>query len=109
MNLMKILPVSLACFFLMFFGLLLSPVGAQEPAQDVEGVEKVPYSHTNSKGKTYYLFSKVTQLKNSDRSVTLYYFSKDPNNAKGTPLYAVPDDRVVSETSRGMLVLKKKK
>lgn len=67
-----------------------------------------PYAHTNSKGKTYYLFSKDIQLKNSDKIRTIYYFAKDPNNKKGKPLPAVPDDRVVSETKSGMLVLKKK-
>ena len=67
-----------------------------------------PYSHTNSKGKTYYLFSKEVQRKNSKTIQTIYYFAKDPKNSNGTPLEKVPDDRVVSETKTGMLVLKKK-
>lgn len=67
-----------------------------------------PYAHTNSKGKTYYLFSKDIQLKNSDKVRTIYYFAKDPNNKKGKPMPAVPADREVSETKSGMLVLKKK-
>lgn len=66
------------------------------------------YSHTNSKGRTYYLFKKEVTLKNSDKVQTIYYFAKDPNNKKGTPMTSVPDDRVVSETKRGLLVLKKK-
>lgn len=69
---------------------------------------EAPYAHTNSKGKTYYLFQKQVPLKNSDRVQTIYYFAKDPENKKGDPLAAVPADRVVSETKNGMLVLKKK-
>ena len=69
-----------------------------------------PYSHVSEKsGKTYYLFYKEVPLKNSDGVSTIYYFAKDPNNSKGSPLAAVPADRVVSETKTGMLVLKKKK
>lgn len=67
-----------------------------------------PYAHTNSKGKTYYLFSKEVQLKNSDKVRTIYYFAKDPNNKKGKPMPSVPPDREVFETKSGMLVLKKK-
>ncbi len=68
------------------------------------------YSHKSSKsGKTYYLFKKEVPLKNSEKIQTIYYFAKDPANKKGTPLASVPDDKVVSETKTGMLVLKKKK
>ena len=68
------------------------------------------YSHKSSKsGKTYYLFKKEVPLKNSDKIQTIYYFAKDPANKKGTPLASVPEDRMVSETKNGMLVLKKKK
>ena len=68
------------------------------------------YSHESSKsGKTYYLFKKEVPLKNSDKVQTIYYFAKDPANKKGTPLANVPEDRMVSETKNGMLVLKKKK
>lgn len=68
-----------------------------------------PYAHQSSKsGKTYYLFSKTVKLKNSDGTSTIYYFSSDPENPKGKPVSAVPEDRVVSETKTGMLVLKKK-
>ncbi len=67
------------------------------------------YSHTNSKGKTYYLFAKDIKLKNSDKVRRIYFFAKDPNNKKGIPLAEVPADRVVSETKTGMLVLKKKR
>jgi len=68
------------------------------------------YSHVSAKsGKTYYLFKKEIPLKNSDKIQTIYFFAKDPANKKGTPLAGVPEDRMVSETKTGMLVLKKKK
>ena len=68
------------------------------------------YSHVSEKlGRSYYLFKKEVPLKNSDKVQTIYFFAKDPNNKKGTPLASVPEDRVVSETKTGMLVLKKKK
>ena len=67
-----------------------------------------PYAHTNSRGATYYLFHKQVPLKNSDRVQTIYYFSKDPKNAKGMPLAEVPEDRIVSETKNGLPVLKKR-
>ena len=76
---------------------------AADPAADTG-----PYSHTNSKGKTYYLFSKDVKRKNSEKIQTIYYFAKDPKNSKGKPLAKVPKDRVVSETKTGLLVLKKK-
>ncbi len=76
---------------------------ASDPSQVAD-----PYSHTNSKGKTYYLFSKDVQRKNSNKVQTIYYFAKDPKNSKGKPLAKVPKDRMVSETKTGMLVLKKK-
>ena len=78
---------------------------AAEPAADPD---PGPYAHTNTKGKTYYLFSKDVQRKNSKKVQTIYYFAKDPKNSKGKPLAKVPKDRMVSETKTGMLVLKKK-
>ncbi len=62
------------------------------------------YSHTNSKGTTYYLHSKRTTLKNG-REQTIYYFGKQ---AKDGSLDAVPDGYQVTETSNGLPVLKKK-
>ena len=65
------------------------------------------YSHVSEKlGRTYYLFSKSVPLKNSDKVQTIYFFAKDPKNKKGTPLSAVPEGKMVSETKTGMLVLK---
>lgn len=52
------------------------------------------YSHTNSKGNTYYLHS----------NGKMYYFSKE---IKEGALDAVPAGYTVAETKTGMLVLKK--
>lgn len=89
---MKHLPLLLT----VVFALLALPASAADP-----------YAHTNSKGKTYYLFSKDVPLKNSDKVQTIYYFAKDPKNPKGTPLDKVPEGKMVSETKTGLLVLKK--
>jgi YHS domain-containing protein len=63
------------------------------------------YSHTNSKGNTYYLHSKTTLLK-SGREQTIYYFAK---TVKKEAIDAVPDGYVVSESKNGLPVLKKNK
>ncbi len=65
------------------------------------------YSHTNSKGVTYYLFTSVTKLRGG-KEQRIYYFSKSDTNAKGEAC-DLPDDRMVMENPRnGFLVLKKK-
>lgn len=89
---MKLLPILLT----LAFALLALPASAADP-----------YAHTNSKGKTYYLFSKDVPLKNSEKVQTIYYFAKDPKNPKGNPLEKVPEGKIVSETKTGLLVLKK--
>lgn len=61
------------------------------------------YSHTNSKGVSYYLHSRKTILKNG-REQTLYFFAK---TIKDGALDAVPAGYVVSETKNGLPVLKK--
>lgn len=61
------------------------------------------YAHTNSKGKTYILHSKTTQLKNG-REQTIYFFAKEE---KEGALDAVPDGYVVSESKNGLPVLKR--
>jgi len=64
------------------------------------------YSHTNSKGVTYYLHSKKVTLRGGKQQV-IYFFAKDerPDDA----VDAVPDDRQVIENPRnGFLTLKKK-
>jgi len=62
------------------------------------------YSHTNSKGKTYYLHSTTRTLK-SGKEQTLYFFAKEVK-AEGA-LDAVPAGYVVSETKSGLPVLKR--
>lgn len=61
------------------------------------------YSHTNSKGKTYFLHKKETTLKNG-RQQTIYFFAKEVKNGS---LDAVPAGYVVAETRNGLPVLKK--
>lgn len=61
------------------------------------------YSHTNSKGVTYYLHSRKTVLKGG-REQTIYFFAK--TEKEGT-LDAVPAGYVVAETKNGLPVLKK--
>ena len=61
------------------------------------------YSHTNSKGKTYFLHSKTTKLK-SGKEQTIYYFGKE---AKEGAIDAVPEGYMVSESKNGLPVLKK--
>ncbi len=61
------------------------------------------FSHTNSKGRTYYLHGRDTTLKNG-RTQTIYFFAKE---IKEGALDAVPEGRVVSESRNGLPVLKK--
>ena len=63
------------------------------------------YSHQNSKGVTYYLHSRVTQLKGG-REQTIYFFAK---TIKEGAINAVPNGYMVSETMNGLPVLKKTK
>lgn len=63
------------------------------------------YKHTNSKGVTYHLNSKVVTLRGGKKQ-TIYYFSKDERKDTATDL---PDDRKVEENPRnGFLTLKRK-
>ena len=65
------------------------------------------YSHTNSKGITYYLHSTEVILRGGKKQ-TIYFFAKLAKNLKGVAV-ALPEDRVVAENPRnGFLVLKKK-
>lgn len=61
------------------------------------------FSFTNSKGKTYILHGRSTELK-SGATRTLYFFAKEEKEGS---LDAVPDGYVVSETKNGLPVLKK--
>jgi YHS domain-containing protein len=61
------------------------------------------YAHTNSKGRTYYLHSQDTTLKNGGTQ-RIYYFGKE---AKENAIDAVPEGYIVSESRNGLPVLKK--
>lgn len=63
----------------------------------------MPFSFTNSKGKSYILHSKTTTLKNGNTQ-TIYYFAKE---AKEGVLEAVPEGYEVSESKNGLPVLKR--
>ena len=65
----------------------------------------MPFSFTNSKGKSYSLHSKTTTLKNGN-SQTIYFFAKE---AREGALDAVPDGYEVSESKNGLPVLKRSK
>ena len=61
------------------------------------------FSHTNSKGQTYFLHGRETTLRNG-RKQMLYFFAKE---VKDGAMNAVPDGYVVSESRNGLPVLKK--
>ena len=63
------------------------------------------YSHTNSKGVTYWLHSKDVTLRGG-KEQTIYYFAKDQrDNACDLPA----DREVVENPRNGFLVVKKKR
>ena len=61
------------------------------------------YSHTNSKGKTYFLHCRESTLK-SGATRRLFFFAKE---VKEGALDAVPEGYMVSESRNGLPVLKK--
>ena len=61
------------------------------------------YSHTNSKGQTYYLHSKEVTLRGG-RKQTIYFFSKE---VKDGALDAIPSGKTVVESARTGLPLLK--
>jgi hypothetical protein len=63
----------------------------------------MPFSFTNSKGKSYLLHSKTTTLKNGNTQ-TIYFFAKE---AREGSLEAVPEGYEVSESKNGLPVLKR--
>ena len=66
------------------------------------------YSHTNSKGVTYYLHKSEVTLRGG-KPQTIYFFAKSEKNEKGEPT-DLPEDREVKENPRnGFLTLPKKK
>ena len=62
------------------------------------------YTHENSRGQTYYLHSRVTNLRGG-RQQRIYFFAK---TIKDGAIDAVPDDYIVSENQRTGLPLLKK-
>ena len=69
-----------------------------------EGNVTMAYKHTNSKGVTYYLNSKLVTLRGG-KEQRIYYFSKD-ERPEGTDL---PDGYTVNENPRnGFLTVKRK-
>ncbi|MFC2028835.1 hypothetical protein ACFLTX_02800 [Chloroflexota bacterium] len=63
------------------------------------------YSFTNSKGKKYFLHSKVI-TRSTGKSSTLYYFSGTLN--ADAALDAIPEGKMVAEMKSGLPVLKNK-
>ncbi len=61
------------------------------------------YSYKNSKGVTYYLHG-MDRVTSTGKKTTLYFFAKE---VKAGALDMVPAGYKVSETSNGLLVLKK--
>lgn len=61
------------------------------------------FAQTNSKGRTYYLHSQETTLKNGGTQV-IYFFAKD---VRDNAIDAVPAGYVVSESRNGLPILKK--
>lgn len=65
------------------------------------------YSHTNSKGVTYFLHSKLVTLRGG-KEQRIYFFAKDERPADAVK--ELPKDCEVHENKRnGFLVIKKKK
>ncbi|MBI51860.1 MAG: hypothetical protein CL779_01400 [Chloroflexi bacterium] len=62
------------------------------------------YTHENSRGQTYYLHSRVTNLRGG-RQQRIYFFAK---TIKDGAIDAVPDGYIVSENQRTGLPLLKK-
>ena len=62
------------------------------------------YTHENSRGQTYYLHSRVTNLRGG-RQQRIYFFAK---TIKDGAIEAVPDGYIVSENQRTGLPLLKK-
>jgi hypothetical protein len=62
------------------------------------------YQFKNSKGNTYYLHSRVTQLRNG-REQRIFFFAKEE---KDGAIDEVPEGYEVNETQNGLPVLRKK-
>ena len=69
----------------------------------MDGQTQSQYSHTNSKGVTYYLNSKEVKLRGG-RVQRIYYFTKDAGRPEQTSL---PEGKVINENPRnGFLTVK---
>ena len=69
----------------------------------MDGQTQTQYSHTNSKGVTYYLNSKEVTLRGG-RVQRIYYFTKDAARPEQT---ALPEGKVINENPRnGFLTVK---
>ena len=64
------------------------------------------YSHTNSKGVTYYLHSTEVTLRGGKQQ-TIYFFAKKAQNDKGTPCELPAGRKVVENPRNGFLTIKK--
>ena len=63
------------------------------------------YAHTNSKGTTYFLHSKLVTLRGG-RKQNIYYFAKEEKEEGG--LEAVPEGMIVVENKKtGLPMLKR--
>jgi hypothetical protein len=62
------------------------------------------FTYTNSKGRTYFLHSRDTTLKNGKKQ-TIYFFAKEEQQGA---LNEVPQGYEVSESKNGLPVLKRK-
>lgn len=66
------------------------------------------YSHTNSKGVTYYLHSKDVTLRGG-KNQTIYFFAKVEKNAKGEPTDLPAGYEVTENPRNGFLTIRKKR
>ncbi len=64
------------------------------------------YAHTNSKGVTYYLHKKDVTLRGG-HAVTIFFFSKTEDGAKGEPT-DLPEGYEVTENPRNAFLTVKK-
>lgn len=66
------------------------------------------YSHVNSKGVTYYLFTSNNPLKPGGKPTRRYFFSKSPTNDKGEACDLPENGKVVENPRNGFVALSKK-
>ena len=67
------------------------------------------FSHTNSKGVKYYLFTKEVELRGG-RIQRIYWFQKDSTSSKGQAVEEIPAGMIAIENPRnGFITLKREK